>query len=29
MTDVERIGGRMVLLDKGKVRLDREPGWPA
>jgi ABC-2 type transport system ATP-binding protein len=24
MTDVERIGGRMVLLDKGKVRLDRE-----
>jgi ABC-2 type transport system ATP-binding protein len=24
MTDVERIGGRVVLLDKGKVRLDRE-----
>jgi ABC-2 type transport system ATP-binding protein len=24
MTDVERIGGRMVLLDKGKVRLDRD-----
>ncbi len=23
MADVERIGGRMVLLDKGKVRLDR------
>ncbi len=24
MTDVERIGGRVVLLDKGKVRLDRD-----
>lgn len=24
MTDVERIGGRMVLLDGGKVRLDRD-----
>ncbi len=24
MTDVERIGGRVVLLDKGRVRLDRE-----
>jgi len=24
MTDVERIGGRVVLLDQGKVRLDRE-----
>jgi len=24
MTDVERIGGRVVLLDKGKVRLDRQ-----
>jgi hypothetical protein len=24
MSDVERIGGRIVLLDEGKVRLDRE-----
>ena len=24
MTDVERLGGRVVLLDDGKVRLDRE-----
>jgi len=24
MPDVERIGGRVILLDKGKVRLDRE-----
>ncbi len=24
MTDVERIGGRVVLLDEGKVRLDRD-----
>jgi ABC-2 type transport system ATP-binding protein len=24
MSDVERIGGRVVLLDKGKVRLDRD-----
>ena len=24
MTDVERIGGRVVLLDQGKVRLDRD-----
>jgi ABC-2 type transport system ATP-binding protein len=24
MTDVERIGGRVILLDKGKVRLDRD-----
>ena len=24
MTDVERIGGRVVLLDKGKVRLDHD-----
>ena len=24
MADVERIGGRVVLLDKGRVRLDRE-----
>jgi ABC-2 type transport system ATP-binding protein len=24
MTDVERIGGRIVLLDQGRVRLDRE-----
>ena len=24
MTDVERLGGRVVLHDKGKVRLDRE-----
>ncbi len=24
MPDVERIGGRIVLLDKGKVRLDRD-----
>jgi len=24
MTDVERIGGRVVLLDKGKVRIDRD-----
>jgi ABC-2 type transport system ATP-binding protein len=24
MTDVERIGGRVVLLDKGRVRLDRD-----
>jgi hypothetical protein len=24
MNDVERIGGRIVLLDRGRVRLDRE-----
>jgi ABC-2 type transport system ATP-binding protein len=24
MTDVERIGGRVILLDEGKVRLDRQ-----
>jgi ABC-2 type transport system ATP-binding protein len=24
MTDVERIGGRVILLDEGKVRLDRD-----
>jgi ABC-2 type transport system ATP-binding protein len=24
MTDVERIGGRVILLDQGKVRLDRD-----
>src|SRR5450756_1435032 len=24
MTDVERIGGRVVLLDKGRVRIDRD-----
>ena len=24
MSDVERIGGRIVLLDKGKVRIDRD-----
>lgn len=24
ITDVERIGGRVILLDKGKVRLDRD-----
>jgi ABC-type multidrug transport system ATPase subunit len=24
MTDVERIGGRVILLDEGRVRLDRD-----